>query len=57
MGGIAGAVTGLYTSAVIDEVWENGGGVVDAARAGWDAVADTGRAVGELAEGAWDAIF
>jgi hypothetical protein len=61
VGAVAGTVVGAFTSGVVDSVWENGldslGDAGGAVMDGLGEVADTGAAIGELAEDAWDAIF
>lgn len=57
-GAIVGTVVGAFTSGVIDSMWENGVTAVgDAVSRGWDEVKDVGSAVGDLASGAWNALF
>ena len=61
VGVVAGTVVGAFTSGVIDSAWENGldslGDAGNAVMDGLGEVADTGAAIGNLAEDAWDAIF
>jgi hypothetical protein len=61
VGAAVGTVVGAFTSGVIDGAWENGldslGDAGDAVMDGVDEVADTGKAIGGLAEDAWNAIF
>ena len=60
-GAAVGTVVGAFTSGVIDSVWEEGmtslGDAGKAVEKGWDEIKDTGAAIGDLAEGAWDAVF
>lgn len=60
-GAAVGTVTGAITSGLIDSVWENGLTSLDdagkAINSGWNEVKDTGAAIGDLAESAWDAVF
>lgn len=61
VGATVGTVVGAFTSGVIDSAWENGldslGDAGGAVMDGLGEVADTGAAIGDLAEDAWDAIF
>lgn len=58
VGAAGGAVVGIFTSGAVDTLYTEGlGSVGDAIGDGAAAVADTGSAIGELATGAWDAIF
>ncbi|MFC5999604.1 hypothetical protein ACFP6A_12860 [Quadrisphaera sp. GCM10027208] len=58
---MVGTIVGTFTSGAVDSLWESGadsiGDVGDAIVDGWQEVADTGAAVDDLAEDAWDAIF
>lgn len=57
-GAIVGTVVGAFTSGAIDALWENGvTAVSEAWEAGVDAVQEVGSAIGDLATGAWDALF
>ncbi|MBB4853576.1 uncharacterized protein YukE [Mycobacteroides chelonae] len=57
-GAVGGAVVGIFTSGAVDSLYQNGiVGIGDAIGDGADAVADTGKAIGGLAKGAWDAVF
>ena len=57
-GGTAGAVAGLFTSGAVDAMYTHGTGDVGGAiSAGFEAVHNTGVAVGEVVEEAWDEIF
>lgn len=60
-GAAVGTVVGAITSGVIDSAWENGmtslGDAGKAVESGWNEVKDTGAAIGDLAESAWDAVF
>lgn len=57
-GALGGAVVGIFTSGAVDTLYEDGiGSAGDAIGDGWDAVYDTGASIGDLATGAWDAIF
>lgn len=58
VGALGGAVVGVFTSGMVDSLYENGiGAVGDAIEDGAAAIGDAGRAIGSLAEDAWDAIF
>jgi hypothetical protein len=58
VGAGVGAVVGLFASGAVDSLYQNGiGAVGDAIADGASAVADAGKAVGGLAEDAWNAIF
>ncbi|MFV0286216.1 MAG: hypothetical protein ACK5IM_07490 [Demequina sp.] len=58
VGTIVGAGVGMFTSGVIDHLWEDASaGFADTVEAGWNEIADTGKAVGDLATGVWDAVF
>lgn len=58
LGAVGGAAVGLFASGAVDAIYEHGIGDVSGAwNAGVDALADTGSAIGDLTEGAWDAIF
>lgn len=58
VGAVGGAAVGIFTSGAVDTLYTEGLGSVGAAIGdGAAAVADTGSAIGELATGAWDAIF
>ncbi|GAB3502680.1 hypothetical protein [Amycolatopsis cihanbeyliensis] len=58
VGAIVGAGVGVFTSGMVDSLWENGVGAVgDAIEDGLDAVGDTAEAVGGVIGDAWDAIF
>lgn len=57
LGALGGAAVGLFASGAVDALYEDGiGDVAGAWNAGAEAVVDTGAAVGDLAEGAWDAL-
>ena len=60
-GAAVGTVVGAFTSGAIDSIWENGmtslGDAGKAVDEGWNEIKDTGSAIGDLAEGAWDAVF
>ncbi|TMS54646.1 hypothetical protein [Mycobacterium sp. DBP42] len=57
-GALVGATVGIFTSGAVDSLYQNGiGSLGDAITDGATAVADTGKAIGGLAKGAWDAIF
>lgn len=57
-GAIVGAGVGIFTSGAVDTLYEDGiGSASDAVGDGWDAVYDTGASIGDLATGAWDALF
>lgn len=57
-GAAAGAIAGIYASGAVDSMYETGIGSVDQAiTGGEEALAETGRSIGELATGAWDALF
>lgn len=55
VGALVGAGVGIFTSGMVDNLFE-GGSVGDALGAGWDAVEDTGAAIGDGLEAAGDAI-
>lgn len=58
VGALGGAVVGIFTSGAVDALYSEGlGSVGDVIGDGAAAVSDTGSAIGELATGAWDAIF
>ncbi|WP_186629374.1 hypothetical protein [Rhodococcus sp. BP22] len=58
VGAAGGAVVGIFTSGTVDTLYTEGlGSVGEAIGDGAAAIADTGYAIGELAAGAWDAIF
>lgn len=58
VGAIGGAVVGVFASGMVDSLWTNGvGDVGGAIEDGAKAVGDAGKAIGGLAEDAWDAIF
>jgi hypothetical protein len=58
VGALGGAAVGLFTSGVVDSVYQNGADDLgDALGDGVDAVADTGKAVGGLAKDGWNAVF
>jgi hypothetical protein len=58
MGAVVGAGVGIFTSGAVDSLYQNGiGSLGDAISDGATAVTDTGKAIGGLAKGAWDAIF
>lgn len=57
-GALVGATVGIFTSGAVDSLYQNGiGSPGDAITDGATAVADTGKAIGGFAKGAWDAIF
>lgn len=60
-GAVVGGVVGVFTSGMIDGIYENAGNVFEA---GWNELVDTGEAlgdvagaVGDAAGGAWNSIF
>ncbi len=55
-GTIVGAGVGVFTSGMIDGLWENDGDVGDAFLAGVDSVVDTGEAIGDLGGAVVDGI-
>ncbi len=55
-GVVVGAGVGIFTSGMIDELWENGGDVGDAFLAGADAVVDTGEAIADVGGAIVDGI-
>ncbi|PRX44544.1 hypothetical protein B0I33_11153 [Prauserella shujinwangii] len=58
VGAVGGAVVGVFTSGLVDSLWQNGvGDVGGAIEDGFEAVGDAGEAIGGLAKDAWDAIF
>lgn len=58
VGAVGGAVVGVFTSGAIDSLYQNGiGSIGEAISDGASAVQNTGKAIGGLVEGAWDAIF
>ncbi|MGV0808029.1 WXG100 family type VII secretion target [Mycolicibacterium setense] len=58
VGAVGGAVVGVFASGAVDSLYQNGiGSVGEAISDGFDAVGDTGSAIGGLAKDAWDAIF
>jgi hypothetical protein len=58
VGTIIGGAVGIFTSGAIDHLFEDAqAGFGDTLKAGMDEVADTGVAIGDLATGAWHAIF
>lgn len=56
MGAVVGAGVGVFTSGMIDGLWENGGDVSDAVLAGADALADAGEAIGDVGGAVVDGI-
>lgn len=56
VGTVVGAGVGLFTSGMIDGLWENGGDVSDAGLAGADALADAGEALGDVGGAVVDGI-
>lgn len=56
VGTVVGAGVGIFTSGMIDELFENGGDVGDAVLAGADAVADAGEAMGDVGGAIVDGI-
>lgn len=57
-GALGGAVVGVFASGMVDSLYENGVGAVgDAIEEGAQAVGDAGKAIGNLAEDAWNAVF
>ncbi len=58
VGAVGGAVVGVFASGLTDSLWQNGvGDVGGAIEDGAEAVGNTGKAIGGLAEDAWDAVF
>ncbi|MEQ6898194.1 hypothetical protein [Microbacterium sp. KR10-403] len=58
VGAVVGGAVGIFTSGAIDHLFEDAAaGVGDTLKAGWDELADTGEAIGDLASGAWHAVF
>lgn len=56
VGTVVGAGVGIFTSGMIDELWENGGDVGDAVLAGADAVVDAGEAIADVGGAIVDGI-
>ena len=56
VGTVVGAGVGVFTSGMIDELWENGGDVGDAVLAGADAVVDAGEAIADVGGAIVDGI-
>lgn len=60
-GAVVGTVVGTFTSGAVDSLWKSGGDSLDdvgtAAVDGVREIGKTARSVGDLAEGAWDALF
>lgn len=60
-GAVVGTVVGTFTSGAVDSLWESGadsmGDVGTAAVDGVKEIGKTAESVGDLAEGAWDALF
>jgi hypothetical protein len=56
VGTVVGAGVGIFTSGMIDELWENGGDVGDAVLAGADAVVETGEAIADVGGAIVDGI-
>ncbi|WP_210438793.1 hypothetical protein [Nocardioides xinjiangensis] len=56
VGTVVGAGVGIFTSGMIDELWENGGDVGDAVLAGVDAVVETGEAIADVGGAIVDGI-
>ena len=56
VGTVVGAGVGVFTSGMIDGLWENGGDVSDAVLAGADALADAGEAIGDVGGAVVDGI-
>ncbi|MFI7589862.1 hypothetical protein ACIB24_22555 [Spongisporangium articulatum] len=57
VGALGGAAVGVFTSGMVDSLFENHGDVADAIGDGVSEVGDAGKAIGHLAEDAWDTIF
>lgn len=58
VGAGVGAAVGIFTSGAVDTLYEDGlGSAGDAVVDGWDELYDTGASIGDLATGAWDALF
>ncbi|MCZ4277349.1 hypothetical protein [Rhodococcoides yunnanense] len=58
LGALGGAAVAIFTSGAVDTLYAEGlGSAGDAIGDGAAAVAETGTAIGQLATGAWDAIF
>ena len=57
VGALGGAVVGIFASGAADSFFENGVDFGQAASSGADAVANTGKAIGGVFSGAWNAIF
>ncbi len=58
LGALGGAAVGLFTSGMVDSLYEHGLPDVDRAAAdGWAAVTGTAGTIGELTTEAWDALF
>lgn len=56
VGTVVGAGVGVFTSGMIDGLWENGGDVGDAFMAGVDSVVDTGEALADVGGAIVDGI-
>lgn len=56
VGTVVGAGVGIFTSGMIDELWESGGDVGDALLAGTDAVLDAGEAIADVGGAIVDGI-
>jgi hypothetical protein len=56
VGTVVGAGVGIFTSGMIDELWESGGDVDDALMAGVDSVVDAGEAIGDVGGAIVDGI-
>ncbi|MGO1052996.1 hypothetical protein [Crossiella sp. CA198] len=57
-GAVVGAAVGVFTSGAIDSLYQNGiGAIGDAVEAGAQAVANTGKAIGDAVGDVFDAIF
>lgn len=58
VGAVGGAVVGVFTSGVVDSIYQNGIGAVGTAiEEGANAVVDAGKAIGGAVEDVWNAIF
>ena len=56
VGALSGAVVGIYTSGMVDSLFENGPDVGAALDNGWEAIEDTGGAIADGVSGAVSAV-
>ena len=56
VGTIVGAGAGIFTSGMVDSLWDSHGDVGHAAMDGFRAIGDTGSTIGDLTKDAWGAV-